>query len=351
MTSLNYKRLAAFLMAFLVLIVDGTRFRAEAASRTRSESAGGLWAHNNLVAWMVTPPWDAKARGPEERVQMLEKLGFKNYAFMPHDKDILTYDAEIEALRRHGINLLAWRFYLDADDPVAKATLETFKRHNVHPRLWVSQSLKGMNLPRPHGKMSAEEQHQLLMQLRRKDLTKAPQELRVKQEADRINSLVKLAAPYGIKVALYNHNGWFGMMDNQVAIIERLKQLGVTDVGIVYNFSHARDELHDDTLNFPELWKTIKPYVVTVNITGMQTDGDLVYPSQGDSEFDMMRTIERSGWRGHVGLIAEKGGDAEMTLRNYLVGLDWLAVELKHPGAGGPHPFPVVRDASGRHSY
>jgi len=33
----------------------------------------------------------------------------------------------------------------------------------------------------------------------------------------------------------------------QVAIIERLKTLGVTDVGIVYNFSHARDELHDDT--------------------------------------------------------------------------------------------------------
>jgi len=56
------------------------------------------------------------------------------------------------------------------------------------------------------------------------------------------------------------------MMGNQVAIIERLKQLGVTDVGIVYNFSHARDELHDDTLNFPELWKTIKPYVVTVTL-------------------------------------------------------------------------------------
>jgi sugar phosphate isomerase/epimerase len=347
MTSLNCKRLAAFLMVFLVLIVDGTRFRAEEASRIGSESGGGLWAHKNLVAWMVTPPWDAKARGPEERVQMLEKLGLRNYAFMPHD--ILTYDAEIEALGRHGINLLAWRFYLDADDPVAKATLETLKRHNVHPRLWVSQSLKGMNLPKPDGKMSAEEQHQLILQRRREDLTKTPQELRVKQEAERINSLVKLAAPYGIKVALYNHNGWFGMMDNQVAIIERLKQLGVTDVGIVYNFSHARDELHDDTLNFPALWKTIKPYVVTVNITGMQTDGDLVYPSQGDSEFDMMRTIERSGWRGHVGLIAEKGGDAEMTLRNYLVGLDWLAVELKHPGAGGPHPFPV-RDASGRHN-
>jgi len=122
--------------------------------------------------------------------------------------------------------------------------------------------------------MSAEEQHQTVNAAQAEDLTKAPQELRVKQEADRINSLVKLAAPYGIKVALYNHNGWFGMMDNQVAIIERLKQLGVTDVGIVYNFSTLAMSCNDDTLNFTELRKTIKPYVVTVNITGMQTDGD-----------------------------------------------------------------------------
>jgi len=37
------------------------------------------------------------------------------------------------------------------------------------------------------------------------------------QEADRIYALAKRAAPYGIKVALYNHNGWFGMMDNELA--------------------------------------------------------------------------------------------------------------------------------------
>jgi len=45
---------------------------------------------------MVIPPWMQKRVGPEERVQMLEKLGFKNYAFMPHDKDILTYDGRLK---------------------------------------------------------------------------------------------------------------------------------------------------------------------------------------------------------------------------------------------------------------
>jgi len=78
---------------------------------------------------------------------------------------------------------------------------------------------------------------------------------------------------------------------------------------------------------------------VVVNITGMSWDGHLVYPSQGNSELDMMRTIRDSGWTGPIGLIAEKGGDAEVTLRSYLAGLDWLATELKEPGSRNPRPF------------
>jgi hypothetical protein len=133
------------------------------------------------------------------------------------------------------------------------------------------------------------------------------------------------------------------MEENQLAIIARLKEMGVTDVGMVYNFSHARDELHDDSKNFPALWKQIKEHVVAVNITGMHWEGQEVYPSQGDSELEMMRTIQESGWKGHIGLIAEKGGDAEVTLKNYMIGLDWLAAELKHPGSGGNPPFPRVQ--------
>ena len=67
------------------------------------------------------------------------------------------------------------------------------------------------------------------------------------------------------------------------------------------------------------------------------------YPSQGDRELEMMHTIEQSGWRGPVGLNTETGGDAEVTLRNCLLGLDWLATELKRPGSAGPRPFPRVR--------
>jgi hypothetical protein len=365
MNLLKYGRPIAAAMTCLTCILTVCVGSAQSVKGTDRTEASSLWSHDNLFAWCVVP-FDAKKRGPEERAQMLEKLGFKRFAYDWRENDVPTFDTEIEALQKHGIDLLAWWFPLDADNPMAKATLEIFKRHNDHPQLWIVQSNadmpktseewakllpKGFPVPKTgeeFEKLSVTDKAQFqraIAQLNANSLPKTPeeQERRVKQEAERVKALVTLAAPYGSKVELYNHNGWFGMEDNQLAIIDRLKEMGVTDVGMVYNFSHARDEVHDDTTNFPALWKKIKPYVVAINITGTHLDGTSIYPSQGDRELEMMRTIQESGWSGPIGLIAEKGGDAEITLRNYLVGLDWLAAELKQPGSGGPPPFPLVR--------
>lgn len=280
-----------------------------------SEHRESLWAHDNLVAWTVVP-FDSQNRGPEERAQMLDHLGFKHFAYDWRPINVPTFEAEIEALQRHHIDLLAWWFPLDASDPAARATLELFQRQGVRPQLWVMQS--GAPLP-------------------------PAQADRVKQEAVRIHTLVQLAAPYGVKIALYNHNDWFGVMDNQVAILEQLATLGVTDVGIAYNFSHAHDTLHDDTANFQDVWQKIKPYVVAVNVAGTHLeDGSTHFPSQGEHDLDMMRVIEQSGWRGPVGVLAETGGDAELALKNAMTGLDWLAAELRQTGSGGPRPFPLA---------
>jgi sugar phosphate isomerase/epimerase len=170
-------------------------------------------------------------------------------------------------------------------------------------------------------------------------MPKTPEEQaqRVDLEADRIEALVQLAAPYGCKVELYNHNGWFGIIENEIAIVERLHERGVTDVGLVYNFSHLRDDLHDDTIDFPALWERMKPYVDVVNIAGTHhEDGTTLLPGEGDSELELMRTIQESGWTGPIGLIGESGGDVEVTLRNCIAGLDRLAAELEAaPSLGG----------------
>lgn len=326
---------------------------------TSNGTGRSLWAHDNLFAWCVGP-FDLKRRGPEERAGMLAKLGFKSFA---HRKGPDSVDVEIEALKRQGIELLAWEVTAEADDPITKESFEAFERHNIRPQIWVTQSVAGLikgqeewtkMLPNgptlqrikaeSHALSEAEKAaiHAAMLRLYAEDLPTTPEEhaRRVEQEADRIHSFVKLASRYGCRIYLYNHNGWFGMVENQLEIIDRLKELGVTDVGMVYNFSHARDNIHDDSKDFGGLWEKIKAYVGAVNISGLKWQGQYVYPSQGDSELDMMRVIEESDWKGPIGLDAEKGGDAEITLGNYRVGLDWLAAELEIPGSGGPRPFP-----------
>ncbi len=127
----------------------------------------------------------------------------------------------------------------------------------------------------------------------------------------------------------------FGAPDNEIAVIERLKQTGIDGVGMVYNFSHG----HGDIAEFSTIWKRIQRYVMAVNVSGMVADERLIPPSQGDFELTMPADhLQCSGWQGPVGMIAEQGGDAEVTLGNGLRGLDWLNKEIEHPGSSGQRP-------------
>lgn len=281
---------------------------------TGIQEAEGIWAPNKLHAWEV-PTFDLVKRSSDERAKMLKELGFNYYAYLPmadqHGKQPdfntsqLDIDTEIEAMKRHGIEIRAWYFWVNVDDPAedptVRRTLEAFKRHDIRPQIWVPQSYAN---PHPESK---------------EGFPKNPEEqaIRVKREAARIAAFVNLAAPYGCRVNLYNHRGWYGMMDNQLAILNRLKELGVTDVGMVYNFSHSQSPDHDDSKSFAEIWGRIKPHVVTVNI--------LVF---GQRELEMMRIIQESGWKGSVGVLPF-GADAEVNFRSALWTAKWAAAQLK----------------------
>src|SRR6516225_3535734 len=95
-----------------------------------AENAPDLFAKDNLMAWCIVP-FDAKKRGPEERAAMLEKLGFKHFAYDYRAEHIPTWDEELDALQRHHISLDAWWFPGALNDE-AKKTLELFQRHGVH---------------------------------------------------------------------------------------------------------------------------------------------------------------------------------------------------------------------------
>src|SRR4051795_11843134 len=105
----------------LVLICPATRAVQDTTpgrSGDKPPAASGadrLFARDNLIAWCIVP-FDSKKRGPEERAAMLERLGFKLFAYDYRAEHIPTFDAEMEALKRHGITLLAWWFPTTMND-------------------------------------------------------------------------------------------------------------------------------------------------------------------------------------------------------------------------------------------
>lgn len=277
-----------------------------------AQAAPDLFAKDNLMAWCIVP-FDGKKRGPEDRAAMLEKLGFKHFAYDYRAEHIPTWGDELDALKRHGISLDAWWFPGTLNDEAKKA-LELFQHHGVHPQLWVT----GGGAP-----------------------TKTPEEQaqRVEAEAKRIRPIAEAAAQIGCKVALYNHEQWFGEPENEIAIIEQLKKDGVTNVGLVYNFHHGHSQLD----RFPLLLEKMKPYLMAINLDGMFRDGNKIGRQiapigQGDLDLQLLRTIRDSGWEGPIGILNHTGEDAEARLQDNLAGLAWLDGLLN--GKRGPQPTP-----------
>ncbi len=272
-----------------------------------------LFARTNLMAWCIVP-FDAKKRGPEERAAMMEKLGFKHFAYDYRAEHIPQFDAEIAACRKHGVGLDAWWFPTSMNDE-ARLILDVLKRNNVKAQLWVT----GGGNP-----------------------TKTPEEqrARVEAEAKRIRAIAEAAAPIGCTVALYNHGAWFGEPENQIQIIELLKQQGVTNVGIVYNQHHGHEHLD----RFAALLQAMKPHLLVLNLNGMTRGGDRIGKKilplgQGDLDVSMLKAIRDSGWRGPIGILNHTDEDAEARLRDNLDGLDWLLPQLDGKPAGAK-PFP-----------
>lgn len=253
-----------------------------------------IWDQENLHAWCVVPFDDAK-RGPEARAKMLAELGIRHFAYDWREEHIPEFRRELESLAAHGIDLLAWWWRPELGEELGRTTLELFVQHDVAPRLWVMQgeNLAPDRLPRTP------------------ELERERREI----EAARLARVAATAQEFGLGVDLYTHNDWLGVTRNAIAVVERAKELGARDLGISYNFSHARDEHHDDTVDFPALWSELGPLVSSVNLAGTHfEDGETLLPGDGEHDLEMMRTIEESGWRGPVGVIAESGGDARVTL-------------------------------------
>lgn len=287
---------------------------ARGAGPVAPAAESGLFARSNLVAWCIVP-FDGKKRGPEERAAMLERLGLRLFAYDYRQQHIPTFDAEVDALRRHGVRLMAWWFPGTMNDE-ARGILDVLRRHKLTGvQLWISGN----------GAVPA---------------TPAEREGRIEAEAARIRPIATAAAAVGSSVALYNHGGWFGEPENQLAIVARLRSSGTKNVGIVYNLHHG----HTHIDRFPALMAKMKPDLLALNLNGMTRDGDrkgrkILPLGQGDFDATMLKAVIESGWRGPVGILNHTDEDAEARLLDNLEGLDWLVRQLDGLPAG-PRPSP-----------
>jgi quinoprotein glucose dehydrogenase len=289
----------------VVLMLAGIAAQALAA-------VPAIFERENLVAWCIVP-FDSAKRGPEERAEMLARLGFKKFAYDWRAEHIPQFDEELQTLKRYGIELTAFWFPGGLNDE-AKAILDALKRNEVKTQLWITMG--GGDI----------------------QCTQEEQAARVQQHADAIRPIAEAAAEIGCTVGLYNHGAWFGEPDNQIAII---KALNLPNVGIVYNMHHGHD--HVDKL--PALIQRMMPYLYCFNLNGMNREGDkkgqkILPIAAGELDKNLLKIVRDSGYAGPIGILGHTEDDAEDTLRDNLEGLDWILPQLDGGAAPGPKPVP-----------
>jgi putative heme-binding domain-containing protein len=291
--------------AALAFMVAAAGFGSVARAAPRD---GGLFDRENLMAWCIVP-FDAKKRGPVERVEMLEELGFKHYAYDWRAEHLPTFESEVAELRKRGIALDAVWFPAGLDDS-ARTILDVLARNNLQTQLWVT-----MGDPAPG----------------------ADQAAKVAAAAKAIGPIADEAAKIGCRVELYNHGNWFGEPENQLAVIEAM---GRPNVGIVYNLHHGHTHLD----RLPELLRLMGSHLDVLNLNGMDTNGDqfgrkILQLGQGERDLEVLRVITESGYKGPIGIIGHTDDDAAQRLADNLDGLQWLLAKLDG-GDPGPAPSP-----------
>ncbi|WP_198171504.1 apurinic/apyrimidinic endonuclease family protein [Mucilaginibacter aquatilis] len=286
---------------FYTLMIVCALTVATVAFTTKVPSKKGVFAKSNLVAWCIVP-YDVKNRNAEERAQMLNHLGITKMAYDWREKHIPYFDDELKALKKHHIKLQAF-WYMSGPNPQRdtnlKIILDVLKRNKVKTQIWLM--MIGV------------------------DMEKMTQQQKVDTLSKPVKYIAEQAAKIGCQVGLYNHGGWYGEPENQLAIINKLK---MRSVGMVYNFHHAEEQAS----RFSKFYPKILPHLLTLNISGLKgVDPAKVVPvGEGDTEYQLMKMVLKSNYKGPIGIINEDTHpDAETGLK---INMDGVANVLKSIG-------------------
>ncbi|MBI1354984.1 MAG: hypothetical protein GC160_11605 [Acidobacteria bacterium] len=286
-----------FLLPLLLLLAacGGSAPEPEAQAPDPLADAG-IFSRDNLMAWCIVP-FDASKRGPKERAEMLERLGIKAVAYDYREEHIPSFDEEIAALREKRIDLAAWWCGgVDPRDPLSgsvKLAMDALRRNNESADLWVL--------------------------LQEKAFEGLSQEEKVALTVQAIEAIAAEAKTIEGRVGLYNHGGWYGEPENQLAA---LLEVQADNVGMVYNFHHGQEQME----RLPGLFAWMVPHLLAVNLNGMTPGGPMILPlGTGTQDRGMIDLVRESGYAGPIGILDHRPEvDAEESLRENLEGLGRL---------------------------
>lgn len=296
---MNTKTLISVL--FIAVIQASVIMQSAQAQKNKKER---LFSMDNLVAWCIVP-FDDQERTPAQRVDMLKRLGFTQYAYDWRSKHISTFAQEIKLAKQAGIKIVGVWLWIDKDsDHVGHLSddneqiLSIVKESGLKTRLWV-----GFN-----NNFYADE---------------TGDDLKVKKGVEMLSFLREHTGGFVDGIGLYNHGDWFGEPDNQISI---LKQLNNPFFGLVYSFHHGHHQID----SFPSLLSRMKPWLWTININGMKKEGpQILTVGSGDQELAMLKAIEKSGFQGTIGILGHiEDDDVEKVLQRNLAGLETLRRQL-----------------------
>jgi sugar phosphate isomerase/epimerase len=263
------------------------------------DSISNLFNKKNLIPWSIVG-FDVKERSPEERLEMLERLGYKQYAYGNRPKHIPSMQQEWKMAKQKGISIKAVWLYINLNkDKVgqlkseSEVLFENLEAVGLQTQIWVGFQ------PEYFENLSDEEA--------------------LLQSVKMIEYLSNRAQKLGCKIALYNHGGWFGNPENQLRIIKALPN---HDLGVIFNFHHAHDALKTYSVNI----KKLLPYLWCVNLNGMKADGPkIITIGEGDLEKGMIQQLIDLKYSGPFGILGHvTGGDPELILEANKEGLSKL---------------------------
>jgi sugar phosphate isomerase/epimerase len=278
-----------------------------------SQPNKSVFSQENLTAWCIVP-FDAKQRNPQQRAEMLQRLGFKTLAYDWREANIPEFDEELTQLKKYDIKMTA--FWWSGGIPVSESELKASERMNMQLDFFKRNSL---NLD-------------VWITLSDGNLQSESDEVKFTQLANRIDILAKELENMGCRLGLYNHGGWGGQPDNMVEVIKRVKS---GNVGIVYNFHHAHEHLE----MMPEAFNIMLPYLYCVNLNGMNKNGPKILPlGQGNEDIKIIKMIAESGYDGPIGIIGHiEDEDVEIVLKRNIEGLKKILLETGEIDAMGTY--------------